>query len=116
VYSMIDWSRLGEVLLITVVAFAATIARVCFGVVSTQDLPPDDAELCRIWKKRMAWALVGELAAIVVFVLCAEAIVMLRGYSGPAGVLMGAAAAVLGYPFLAGLLRKRVASRLNNES
>jgi len=111
----IDWSRLGEVLLITLVAFVGTLARVCFGVVSNNDFPPEDAKLARIWRHRMLWALTGELAAIVLFVLCAEAIVLLQGYSGPTGVLMGAGAAVLGFPFVQGIFRKRVASRFNAE-
>ncbi len=98
-----------------IVAFAATCARVCFSIVAAENYPPDDPALARLWRKRMGWALVGELAAIVVFVLCAEAFVMVRGYSGPTGVLIGAGAAVLGFPFLSGILRKRVASRLNTE-
>ncbi len=113
---MIEWDRLQEVALVAVVAFAATVARVCFGVVAASNYPPKDPELARLWLMKMRWAIAGEVAATLVFILCAEAFVMVRGLSGPTGVLIGAAAAVLGFPFLSGILRKRVASRLEMES
>jgi hypothetical protein len=108
----IDWSRTGEVLLILITALAASMARYFAGMVHAQDFAPADAEGARLWWHRFGWAIAGEVAACITFVMVAEAVVIMRGYDGPVGVLLGAAAATLGFPFVAGILRRRVERRV----
>lgn len=109
----IDWSRAGDVLLILITSIAASFARYTCGMVAAQDFPPRDADGARLWWQRFGWAIAGEICACITFVMVAEAVVMIKGYSGPVGVLMGAAAATLGFPFVAGVLRRRVERRLD---
>lgn len=104
--------RLLEVAIVSLAATSAAAARIIFSIINSKDYPPIDPQLRQLWLQRMRWAVVGEVAAIITFVLVAEAVVMLRELSGPAGVLIGAGAAVLGYPFLAGLLRRRVERKM----
>lgn len=108
----IDWSRAGEVLLILITALAASGARLFAGFINTSDYPPTDVDGARLWWSRFGWAIAAEVAACIVFVMVAEAIVIMKGLSGPAGVIMGAAAATLGFPFVAGVLRRRVETKL----
>lgn len=89
------------------------MARYCGGLVAAQDLPPLDADGARLWWQRFGWALAGEFCACITFVMVAEAIVIVKGYSGPIGVIMGAGAATLGFPFVAGILRRRVERRID---
>lgn len=111
----IDWSRVGETLLILMTTIVAASARFLSALHISQDLPPHDVEGARLWWHRFGWAVAGELAACITFVLVAEAIVILRGYDGPVGVLIGAIAATLGYPFVAGKLRRRVEQKLGED-
>lgn len=112
---MIDYRRCFEVVTIFLVAIFGTIARMIADLVARGDYPPDEPALLHLWRRRMGWAVTGEVAAVLLFVTVAEAIVILRGYSGSSGVLIGATSAVLGYPFLAGLLRRRVERRFGEE-
>jgi hypothetical protein len=49
-------------------------------------------------------------------VLIAEAIVIWKDLPGPLGVIMGAVAALLGFPFVASLVRRRVAKHFEESS
>jgi hypothetical protein len=110
--SEIDWSRFGELMLILITALAATVARVAGTVIASEDFPPSDREGSRLWWRRFGWTIAAEISGVVAFVLVAEAIVISQGYSGPTGVIIGAVAATLGFPFVAGLLRKRVEKKV----
>ena len=109
---MIDFSRVGETTLILITALAAAFARYFAGIVASQDYPPLDGDGSRIWWRRFGWAVAAEIAACIVFVMVAEAVVIIQGYDGPIGVLMGAGAATLGFPFVAGILRRRVETKI----
>jgi hypothetical protein len=109
-----DWSRVGELALILLTTWCATAARVFFGIVSTQNFPPHDATAARLWWHRFGWTIAAEISAVIAFVLVAEAIVVSQGYSGPYGVIIGAVAATLGYPFVAGIVRKRVEKQVED--
>ena len=111
----IDFSRVGEVLLILFTTVFAGAARFLSVMLHQQDLPPLDAEGARLWWRRFGWAVLGELAACITFVMVAEAVVIWRGFDGPVGVIMGAVAATLGYPFVAGKLRRRVEAKLGEQ-
>lgn len=110
----IDWVRVSETFIILVTALAATIARVAGTVIASEDFPPSDAEGSRLWWRRFGWTIAAEISGVVAFVLVAEAIVISQGYSGPTGVIIGAVAATLGFPFVAGLLRKRVEKKVED--
>jgi hypothetical protein len=109
-----DWSRVGELAVILVTTWCATAARVLGTIVSAQDYPPVDAEGARLWWRRFGWTIAAEISAVVAFVLVAEAIVVSQGYSGPVGVIIGAVAATLGFPFVAGIVRKRVERKVED--
>jgi len=109
---MVNWNRLIEVALVFLVALAVTAARVIHNLLEDEKSFPSDEEIARVWRHRLYWAIGGEVAAIISFVIIAEAIVIYWNYESPVAVLIGAGAAVLGYPFLAGMFRKRVAQRL----
>lgn len=110
----VDWGRIGEVLIILVTTLFATAARVTGTIVSTKDFPPHDVEGARIWWRRFGWTIAAEISSVIAFVLVAEAIVITQGYSGPIGVIIGAVAATLGFPFVAGIVRKRVESKIED--
>ena len=112
----IDWNRVGEMVIILVTTLFATAARVFTTVISTQDFPPHDAEGSRIWWRRFGWTIAAEISSVIAFVLVAEAIVISQGYSGPIGVIMGALAATLGFPFVAGLVRKRIEKQIEDNT
>ena len=112
---MIELQRFIDVGIILVAALAATAARMIQGIIKTGDYPPEDSRLRRLWNQRMRWALAGEISAVVFFVLVAEAMVMMRNWSGPTGVIIGALAAVLGFPFIAGMIRRRVTRKFEGD-
>lgn len=101
--------------MIFLVALVGTAARMLFTLTAAADYPPVDPKLRLLWCQRYRWAIAGEVSAVILFVMVAEAIVTIRGYSGSAGVIIGALAAVLGYPFIASAVRKRVAQKLEVE-
>jgi len=112
---MLTTERIFEALIVLIVALAATAARVIFSIISSSDYPPEHPKLAAIWKNRLRWAVAGEVSAVVTFVMLAEAIVIYRDLSSPVAVFIGAGAAVLGYPFLAGKFRNRVERRFSTE-
>lgn len=113
---MIDMNRVLEVVLILVAALAATMSRFIHGIIVRKDYKPADPELAKLWDQRMRWAVAGEIAAVVLFVLIAEAIVIWKQLPGPLGVIMGAVAALLGFPFVSSLVRRRVSKHFEESS
>lgn len=111
----LDVHRCIEVMLIFLAALLGSAARMLFGLIGAQDYPPADIKLRILWAQRYRWAIAGEVSAVLLFVMVAEAVVIIRGYSAPTGVILGATAAVLGYPFVAGAVRKRIARKLEVE-
>lgn len=107
-----DWDRALHICAVLAVTFAATAARFIYGIQASKDYCPEDPEEARIWRQRMTWAVAGELSAAIMFVLVAEAVVIWQGLSGPEGVIIGAIAALLGFPFIAGLIRRHVEKKM----
>lgn len=105
---MFDWHRVAEVVVILLAATAATMSRFIHGIIVRKDYKPAEPERAALWSQRMQWAIAGEIAAILLFVLIAEAIVIWKQLPGPLGVIMGAVAALLGFPFVSGIVRRRV--------
>lgn len=113
---MLDMERVIEVIVILIAAIAATMSRFIHGIITRKDYKPSEPELAKLWEQRMRWAVAGEVAAVVLFVLIAEAIVIWKQLPGPIGVIMGACAALLGFPFVSSLVRRRVSKHFEETS
>ncbi len=107
-----DQDKVLHILAVLAATFAATAARFIYGIQVQKDYCPADPVEAQLWKQRMIWAVAGEISAAIMFVLLAEAIVIWKGLGGPEGVMIGAIAALLGFPFIAGIIRRQVEKRM----
>lgn len=93
------------------VTFAARLGHLLFG---SAELPPEDADQFRVWRRKRRWLTVSEFSALPTFATAWTLAALQWGLPAPIVVLGSMASGALGFGFLLNALQAIVLRKASN--